>query len=539
MRLSDRRAIGRGGRRWGGVVLGLLLGFVPAHGEGRVNGAGQGDAFQRGLEALKENRVEAALGELTTAEVEAPGSAAVRNFRGIVLARMGRNGEAEGEYREAIRLEPGMEAAYRNLGFQEWMDGRPDAAREDLRKALTLAGDDAYAHYYLGRVELDGQRYGEAFREIERSGVPLPDDPEVLLAATKGYRALGRGAEAKATVGRIEGLRMTEEQRSRLAHGLLGMGEAGGAIELLERAGSSGEGGRPQWASFDLALAELEAGDPQKAAEAARRYLERSGKEAPGKEGAQAWTAIAVADARMGKAEAATEAFRRAAALDPAAEEGWLNLTRELMERGRFEEARAATEEGLRANPTSYVMELRMGAVELAMNHFEEAERSFRRLVEAGDPLPTSYVGLAQVLLRTGRAAEAVAELRSARGRIGPSFLLSYFEGLSLTQAGRPAEAVAAFGEAVREQPGSEEAHLNLGKSELAAGRFPEAVAELEAALRLNPKDQQAGRLLQRARRRAGDVRGGAVEEGIGPGGAVGLGGDFSLPEWKEPPGVR
>ena len=241
-----------------------------------------------------------------------------------------------------------------------------------------------------------------------------------------------------------------------------------------------------------MALAYLAAGSPEKAAEEAQRYLGSYGKDVPGREGAQAWTVIWVADARLGRDEAAIAAFRRSSALDPGREEGWLDLTRELMERGRLEEPEAATKEGLGANPTSYVLELRMGAVELARAHYVEAERSFRELMEAGDPLPTSYVGLAQVLLRTGRAEEAVAELTVARERIGRGFLLSYFEGLSLMQAGRPTEAAGAFREAVREQPESEEAHLNLGKSELAAGRFQEAVAELETALRLNKKDKQA-----------------------------------------------
>ena len=523
----------RGKWRSAGSVVGCWLAMLlslPAMGQ--ASASDPGVSFQRGLAALKENHAEAALGYLTAAETEAPGSAGVRNFRGIALARLGRDNEAESEYREAIRLDPGMEAAYRNLGFLEWTERRLDAARDDLNKALTLAGEDPYAHYYLGRVDLDARRYAEAFQQIERSAVPLPDDPEVLLAAAAGYRALGRQAEVKATVARIARLGFTGEQRAQVAQQLMKMGQADGAVVVLEGAAEASSGARPPWASFDLALAYLAAASPQKAAEEAQQYLGSLGKGAPGRKSSQAWTVIGVADARLGSDDAATAAFRRAAALDPAGEEPWLNLTRELMERGRLAEAEAATQEGLGANPASYVLELRMGAVELAQDHFAEAERTFRRLAEAGDPLPASYVGLAQVLLRTGRAEEAVGELTAARERIGPAFLLSYFEGLSLMQAGKPAEAIGAFSEAVREQPRSEEAHLNLGKSELAVGRFQEAVAELETTLRLNPANAQAQRLLLRARRRAG-MTGTAAIEKPAPSAPMGLGGDFSLPEWK------
>jgi len=75
------------------------------------------DAFQRGLQALRENRLEDALAEFTAAEHEHPENARIRNFRGILLVQTGKNTEAAAEYQEAIRLDPHLEDAYRNLGF--------------------------------------------------------------------------------------------------------------------------------------------------------------------------------------------------------------------------------------------------------------------------------------------------------------------------------------------------------------------------------------------------------------------------------------
>ena len=123
----------------------------------------QGDAFQRGLTALKENRLEDAFAELTAAEREHPDDARVRNFRGILLVRMGKNAEAASEYQEAIRLDPLLEDAYRNLGFLRWTEHQLVPAREALERAVKLSPDDSFAHYYLGRVELDAQRYEPGF----------------------------------------------------------------------------------------------------------------------------------------------------------------------------------------------------------------------------------------------------------------------------------------------------------------------------------------------------------------------------------------
>src|SRR2546430_7658610 len=77
---------------------------------------------------------------------------------------------------------------------------------------------------------------------------------------------------------------------------------------------------------------------------------------------APAWSLVGLAYARLGHGTLAVEALRQAATLDPHREEGWLNLTRELMELGRHAEAISAAEKGIAANPNSYVLQLRLGA---------------------------------------------------------------------------------------------------------------------------------------------------------------------------------
>src|SRR5271169_815018 len=120
------------------------------------------------------------------------------------------------------------------------------------------------------------------------------------------------------------------------------------------------------------------------------------------------------------------------------------------MELNRYPEALAAVQQSLLAIPKSYALHLRLGAVQLASGHYAEAESVFRDLVVAGDPLPTGYVGLAQVLLRTGRAEEAAVELGDAEKKLGANFLISYFRGLAFDRLGKPAEALPAFQQAVR-----------------------------------------------------------------------------------------
>jgi len=143
------------------------------------------------------------------------------------------------------------------------------------------------------------------------------------------------------------------------------------------------------------------------------------------------------------------------------------------------------------------------------------------------------------VLLREGRAEDAVSELSAARERIGSNFLINYFLGLSLDRAAKRTEAITAFQEALRLNPDSSEANLGLGKSTLAVGRIGEAIAALREAVRLAPGNAQAQRLLSQAYRRIGDTKNAAkyaetsAETSSVP--ETDLLGDFLLPAWRMP----
>jgi tetratricopeptide (TPR) repeat protein len=489
--------------------------------------------------ALKDNRLDEALEALTKAEHEHPKDPQVRNFRGIVLARLGQITEARAEYQEAIRGNPQMEDAYRNLGFLEWREHRLAQAREALDHALKLSPSDSFAHHYLGRVQLDGQLYAQAFRELALSEVPWPAEPSFLMQVATGYMVLGKQEDALKALRHLDLRTLTDDESAQAASLFLAAGANKQAIELLRQWSGRLPAGR-SWARLDLGLAYLVSGRYEEAIEQARSGLDPLQTERTRtSELALAWSLIGIAHARLGHNDQSVDALRLAARAEPKEEEGWLNLTRELMEANRFADAISAVQEGIASLPKSYALQLRLGAANLAAGHYAAAEDVFRTLMGAGDPLPASYVGLAQVLLRQGRADEAASELAAARQKIGPNFLLSYFLGLSLDRAGKPADGLTAFQEAVLLNPKSPEAHLGMGKTELALGRASDAIAELRETLRLSPDNLQAQRLLARALRRATDVNG-EVEEASAPSDVQSRGtdeliGDFLLPKWQVP----
>jgi Flp pilus assembly protein TadD len=460
----------------------------------------QSGAFARGLLALKQNKLDVALQQLTVAEEQQPSNARVRNFRGIALAGLGRSAEAEAEYRESIRLEPRQPEPYRNLGYLAWTTHHLPAADQALHAALSLAPEDHFARYYLGRVELEEQRYPVAVDDLERTSDLWPNDPGFLLALAATELNLNRDAAAVlALAGRLRlGQSDTVRYGSLLIANELGSkappepdrGPERG-IEVFRRLAF---GNDAPWAQFDLALALVAGHRPAEAVPIAERVARvRWPRQAP------AWTLLGIAQARTGKLEKAIADFREAARLAPREEERWLDLTRELMAGANYDDALDAVKQGLASNPASYTLRLRLGAVHLRSGRYREAEAVFRDLIAQGQPLATTYVGLAQVLLRTGRAAEAVDELRQARQRQGPSMLLAYFLGIALDRVGKPEESEQVFREAVQLAPLSAETHLALGKTELRLRQIEPAVAELQEAQRLDPYNSQAKRLLAQA----------------------------------------
>jgi tetratricopeptide (TPR) repeat protein len=501
--------------------------------------AKQPDAFQRGLTALKENRIEEAFEELTAAEHYHPDDARVRNFRGILLVRMGKNAEAAAEYQESIRLDPTLEDAYRNLGFLRWTEHQLVSARENLEGAVRLSPDDSFAHYYLGRVDLDAQRYEQAFHELDLSRQPFPADAGPLIQITVGYIALGRQENARKSLQQLMKVPLTEAQSVQVASLLLSIHENDPAISLLQKLNVGHSRAQARWAQFDLALAYFLAKNYEKAVE---QGIVSAQNEAPAAtnpaERAQAWSLVGIACAHLNQGERSVNALRQAAALAPEDEAQWLNLTRELMELNRHPDAITAANNGLAANPKSYALHLRLGAAYLAAGRYAEAESVFRDLVSAGDPLPTGYIGVAQVLLRTGRAEEAATILGDAEKKLGPTFLISYFRGLALDRVGKPSEALVAFQKAIRLNPDSAEAHLQSGKMEFALSHVNESIAEFREALRLDPGNTQAKRLLSQAYRRAGDAKNAAkfAEASTeAPAPADDLLGDFFVPQWQAP----
>ncbi|MEO8191648.1 MAG: tetratricopeptide repeat protein [Acidobacteriota bacterium] len=101
--------------------------------------------------------------------------------------------------------------------------------------------------------------------------------------------------------------------------------------------------------------------------------------------------------------------------------------------------------------------------------------------------LPEVHVTLGQLLTRTGRPADAVAEFQSALALQPDSVEALLGLGNALERGGRAAEAEAAVRRAIALQPAYWASYNQLGTYQYNAGRFAEAAAQYERVVALTP----------------------------------------------------
>jgi len=134
---------------------------------------------------------------------------------------------------------------------------------------------------------------------------------------------------------------------------------------------------------------------------------------------AQAWSVIGIADAHLNHAEESVDALRRAATFAPRRGRALAEFDARVDGTQPFSRSRHRNAKRTCRKSKIVCIALRLGAAYLAAGRYAESETVFRDVVAAGDPLPLGYVGLAQVLLRTGRAEDAAKELADAEKKLG------------------------------------------------------------------------------------------------------------------------
>lgn len=195
--------------------------------------------------------------------------------RGDLLLHIGREAESEAYFRSAIEMAPDLAPAYSGLGLAKTMQGQFEPARELLNKAVELAPENAFTHYYsafLTRREFDlGDRHVPLSelramqKTLTESVERAPEFVETSERLAEVHLLLGDDLHAAVRL-LIDGLRRSPGRESIMLT-LARVAAAGGAVSsagwMLQRIIASGSADITMKRNAQGLLASLRLSDEQ------------------------------------------------------------------------------------------------------------------------------------------------------------------------------------------------------------------------------------------------------------------------------------
>ena len=374
--------------------------------------------------------------------------------------------QAEVIYRRLVEAVPQAAEPWHELGIAQLQAGRPEAAVECLRQAVTLEpGAPAY-HSNLGVA----------------------------------YRMLGRPEEAIGSFERALKLgQTTAELFNNLALALKDTGETDAALRAFDDALRI----RPRYANghFNRGNLLLEVGQLEAAAACYQRAIELQPNDAA------AHCRLGMVYCELGQSDelplaavlpnhdnlaAAAACFRRALELDPNDTAAHRYLVAVLERQGNFVEAAACWRRVLKLMPDFAEGHYSLGALLATQGQLDEAAACWRRALELKPDFAEAYNNLGALLSEQNELEEAAACCRRAL-KLKPDFAEAHGNlGGVLAKQEKFDEAIECYRRVLELKPDFAEMHNNLGAVWEKLGQFEEAAACCRRALKLKPDFSEA-----------------------------------------------
>jgi tetratricopeptide (TPR) repeat protein len=440
-------------------------------------------AFQAGVAASREGRLEDARTQFAKAVHLAPQIPEGHEALGQVLTALGRPVEALPELDKAAWLKPKNCQIEVDLGRAYAAEGETAGAVEHFATALELGGgqlDAGFFDSYARALAALGKR-NEALKEFAAEEKLAGPTTEVDDAIGTVEAQLSRWDEAKAAFERsLQESSTNIAARIHLGVLLRQQHDLTGALAVLEPTA-------PLNRSYP-AVAWLEYGRTLAASgqdEAAIPVLDRALELDPKLPRAAAELAMALQ--RLGRQEEAIPWFEKALELEPHDADVLANLGLALTLTGKAKEALSYLAKAHAEAPNSATIVKDRGVAHIQLSAFDEAIEDFKAALALDPNDPALHYDLGLAFKFKDRMDEAVAELSKA-GEMNPALEdPPYTLGILYMQMGKLGEAASELKMAVALRPDNGNAWAILGSTLKQDGRLEEAREALEKAVLLQP----------------------------------------------------
>ena len=438
-----------------------------------------------GFEHLRAGRVDEALAFFKNVLESSPNDVAALNMVGAILCIKDEPESSIAYFERALEHSPNFVPARKNLAIAEFDLGRFQSAEENLGKLLAEPEAREQASLFLGMISSESGRHGEAVRMLEDAGALVSSQPRAQVAYARSLQRTGRADTAMQLLadlrerGDLTGPDLVDVAQVSLAAGLFE--EALAALQRAEAMDPTLEGLGSKRVTVLVA-----AGRDEEALGLARNLAAR----APS---APVLSRLAELEERAGDLDAAIMALRKSIQVDPANEEGYIELSEFCVRYRNPELALEILDLGLRRMPASYRLSVQKGITLGQGQRYEAARTAFSDAISLQPDHSVALTALAVTLIHLEEMPEALEILRAGVELFPEDFYVHYIYGFAVDRSRDEGgdenwEAVAEshFRRAIQLNDKYPSAYYRLGKL-LADRDVPEAIRNLELAVRLEP----------------------------------------------------
>jgi tetratricopeptide (TPR) repeat protein len=384
--------------------------------------------------------------------------------------------EAVAVARQLAEAYPHDALSYALLGSAYYNTGRSEEATQQLQKCLQLSPDQAEAYEILARIAYEKGKLEESERLCREALKRGPSNSEVLNQLGRTLMDLGRTSEAVETLQAATRLpKPLSESFYLLGQAYLQSGQHAQAKESFQRAIALLPGHTQAY--FGLYTACLRLGQREEAARFRQQFqrLEATDRRSLTDRSVQEDTLTGlplvrqtVARTLFGAAQVyriheqaakAAELFRKAAVLDEDNAMYRAALEAHFVQGKALAEGVAAFEQLVQEQPKNALNHLYLGRLHARLDHFEEAERAYRKVQELAPQWSAGYRLLAELYLRANRKLAEAQTLAQRTVELEPGGPQYYVLAVARLRNGDRAGALEAINQAVALSPGEQRYH--------------------------------------------------------------------------------
>lgn len=159
------------------------------------------EAFDKGLQALSENKLDQAEKHLQEAAKLAPSHPDVLYLQGVILLRRGKPEPAQTALEKATQIDPQNARAFTALGMAFMNESKYTQATAPLKQSLQLDPSNWEAHYTLARALYRQEQYDGCLSEAQQAfSQSRGAEPAIELLIAQAQTAVGKFDDSAETL---------------------------------------------------------------------------------------------------------------------------------------------------------------------------------------------------------------------------------------------------------------------------------------------------------------------------------------------------